>query len=102
MERREPESSANRLRSIPRGASKRDRALVEWVAQASVGDAFPEPWSYARSPLESIILTLAQLGVMARPAPGSEWSAIVQDATAGARRWLVEHPPDAPGPASTA
>ncbi len=35
----------------------RDRMLVEWVAQAKVGDALPPPWSYARSPLESVVRT---------------------------------------------
>ena len=35
----------------------RDRMLVERVAQAKVGDALPPPWSYARSPLESVVRT---------------------------------------------
>jgi len=65
---------------------------VEWVAQASVGDEFPDPFRWASNPLQSVILTLADLGVMARPAPGTEWAEVAQEATAAARAWLAEHP----------
>jgi hypothetical protein len=69
------------------------RRLVQWVAQAKVGDPLPEPWSGAYSPLESIIRTLAQLGVIARPAPDADLAAIARDASVAARAWLDEHPP---------
>jgi len=69
-----------------------DRMLVEWVAQASVGDEFPDPYRWCSNPLQSIILTLADLGVMKRPAPGTDWAAIAQEATGAARAWLAEHP----------
>ncbi len=69
-----------------------ERRLIEWVAQASVGDAFPEPFSYARSPLESVILTLVGRGVMKKPAPGTDWAAVAGEASAAARAWLQENP----------
>ena len=71
-----------------------DRMLVEWVAQASVGDEFPDPFRWARNPLQSVILTLADLGVLERPAPGTPWTAIAEQASAAARAWLAEHPAD--------
>jgi len=73
----------------------RDRMLVEWVAQAKVGDALPAPWSYARSPLESVVRTLAILGVIERPAPGADWAAVAREASAAAQGWLERHPADA-------
>ena len=69
--------------------------LVEWVAQAKVGDALPAPWSYASRPLESVVRTLAMLGVIGRPEPGADWAAIARDASAAAQTWLERHPPDA-------
>lgn len=69
-----------------------DRRLIEWVATASVGDAFPEPYSYARSPLESVILTLVSRRVMDKPAPGTDWAAIAGEASSAARAWLEAHP----------
>lgn len=82
----------------------RDRMLIEWVAQAKVGDPLPEPWSYARSPLESVVRTLAMLGVIGRPDPDASWAAIAQEASAAARTWLEHNPaagggrqPEAPG-----
>jgi hypothetical protein len=83
---------------ISREPSPGDRKLVEWVANAAVGDPFPEPWSYSSSPLESIVLTLSDVGVMARPARGTEWPAIAKEATASAKRWLEENPPPPPRP----
>jgi hypothetical protein len=70
----------------------RDRLLVEWVAQAKVGDPFPEPFSYARNPLESIIRNLVILGVIKPPAPDAGLAAVAQEASAAARAWLDEHP----------
>lgn len=72
--------------------SIRDRALIEWVAQASVGDPFPEPWSYASRPLESMIRTLVQLGVIDRPAPGVAMAEVARGASAAARAWLEANP----------
>ena len=73
----------------------RDRMLIEWVAQAKVGDALPAPWSYARRPLESVVRTLAMLGVIERPPPDADWAAVARDASAAARGWLERHPADA-------
>lgn len=74
--------------------TSRDRMLVEWVAQAKIGDPLPAPWSYARSPLESVVRSLAMLGVIARPAPDASWAAIARDASSAARTWLEQHPAD--------
>lgn len=52
---------------MERKVSLADRHLVEWVARAKVGDPFPEPWSWASNPIESIIRTLVGLGVIERP-----------------------------------
>ena len=71
----------------------RDRMLVEWVAQAKVGDPLPAPWSYARSPLQSVVLTLATLGVIDRPEPGASWAAAAREASSAAQAWLEAHPP---------
>ena len=59
-----------------------DRMLVEWVAQASVGDEFPDPFRWARNPLQSVILTLADLGVHGAPGAGH---AVGRDRRAGER-----------------
>ena len=87
-------SKAVRVDHVP-PVTPRDRMLVEWVAQAKVGDALPPPWSYARSPLESVVRTLALLGVIPRPAPGADWAAIAREASAAAKVWLERHPADA-------
>lgn len=73
----------------------RDRMLIEWVAQAEVGDPLPEPWSYARSPLESVVRSLAMLGVIGRPDPSASWADIAREASAAAQAWLEQHPADA-------
>jgi len=73
--------------------SANERRLVEWVAQAKVGDSLPAPWSTARNPLESVIRTLADLGVIGRPAPDADRAAIARHASVAARAWLDEHPP---------
>jgi len=73
----------------------RDRMLVEWVAQANVGDPLPEPWSYASRPLESVVRTLAMLGVVGRPDPDATWASIARDASGAAKLWLEQHPADA-------
>lgn len=95
---------ANRTMRVdrPPPIPARDRMLVEWVAQASLGDAIPEPWSYARSPLESIIRTLALLGVIGPPEPGVTWAAIAREAGPQARAWLDAHPRDDDPPAAAA
>lgn len=69
-----------------------ERLLVEWVANAKVGDAFPEPWSNARNPRESIIRTLVELGVIGPPAPGASIASIAQEASVAARDWLERNP----------
>jgi hypothetical protein len=69
-----------------------ERRLVEWVAQASVGDPFPEPWCDAHDPLESILRTLVQLGVIERPAPDAAPASVAREASARARLWLERNP----------
>jgi hypothetical protein len=76
----------------------RDRALVEWVADASPGDRLPEPWRWARSPTRSVILTLVELGVIPTPEPGTDMSVLVAAASTAARAWLDAHPAEG-GPA---
>jgi len=70
----------------------RDRLLVEWVANAKVGDPFPEPWSNAMNPRESIIRTLVMLRVIDMPAPDASMAAVAQEAGVAARDWLARHP----------
>jgi hypothetical protein len=70
-----------------------DRLLVEWVARASPGDPFPEPWSHAHSPLQSMVRQLVELGVLRPPAPGTPVATIAREATAAAKVWLEQHPP---------
>ena len=70
----------------------RDRLLVEWVAHARVGDPFPEPWSNAMNPRESIMRTLVMLGVIPPPAPGADMAQVAREASEAARRWLEQHP----------
>jgi hypothetical protein len=75
--------------------SAKDRQLVEWVAGAQVGDAIPEPWSYASRPLESMVRTLSGLGVIGHTPQGSDWAAIARSAGPAARAWLERNPPRA-------
>lgn len=72
--------------------SSRDRALVEWVADASPGDRVPEPWRWARSPTRSVILTLVDLDVIVNPKPGTDLDVVVREASEAARAWLDAHP----------
>jgi hypothetical protein len=83
---------------FPDPVRQSDRRLVEWVANAKPGDPFPEPWSHAHSPLQSMLLQLADLGVMQPPAPGTDVATIASDASAAAKRWLEQHPPPKPQP----
>jgi len=75
-----------------------DRLLVEWVAGASPGDPFPEPWTHAHSPLQSMVSHLVELGVLEQPAPGAPVATIASDATAAATAWLERNPPPLPEP----
>jgi hypothetical protein len=75
-----------------------DRLLVEWVAGASPGDPFPEPWSHAHSPLQSMVSHLVELGVIEPPAPDASVATIASGATAAAKAWLERHPPPPPQP----
>lgn len=65
---------------------------MQWVADASPGDRIPEPWRWARSPTQSIILTLVDLGVIALPRPGTDLTVVVSEASAAAKTWLEAHP----------
>src|SRR4051812_2443037 len=96
--RRHPDAGTPmRVDHVP-PVTPRDRMLVEWVAEAKVGDALPAPWSYASRPLESVVRTLAMLGVIERPAPGEDWASIARGASAAAQVWLEQHPADAGAP----
>ena len=76
----------------------RDRLLIEWVAQAKVGDALPAPWSDSRTPLQSVVRTLVMLGVIERPDPETPLATVARDASAAARVWLEAHPQAAERP----
>ena len=89
-ERHQPEP-VRPLDEPPRVAL-RERLLVEWVATAKVGDPFPEPWSNAMNPRESIIRTLVMLGVISLPAPDANMAAVAHEASVAARAWLEQHP----------
>jgi hypothetical protein len=81
---------------VQRKVSLRDRYLVEWVADAKIGDKFPEPWAWASDPIESIIRSLVELGVIEKPAPDVDLAVVAQQASASARTWLEANPPDPP------
>lgn len=69
-----------------------DWLLVEWVAKAAPGNAFPEPWCHAHSPLGSMVSHLVELGVLRPPAPDTPVATIAKDATTAAKAWLDQHP----------
>ena len=71
----------------------RDRLLVEWVAQAKVGDELPPPWSYSRTPLYSVVRTLMLIGVIGKPDPDTPLATVAQEASVAARAWLEANPP---------
>ena len=88
---------------VKRDVSLSDRHLVEWVAQAKVGDPFPEPWKWASDPIESIIRSLVELGVIEKPAPDVDLATVATEAGVAARAWLEANPPKPPlGPAGQA
>jgi hypothetical protein len=74
----------------------RDRLLVEWVAQAKVGDELPPPWSYSRTPLYSVVRTLMLIGVIGKPDPQTPLATVAQEASVAARAWLEANPPEPP------
>lgn len=69
-----------------------DWLLVEWVATATPGDPFPEPWCHAHSPLRSMIHQLVELGVMTPPQPDASLAQIAAAATAAAKAWIKQIP----------
>lgn len=75
-----------------------DWRLVEWVAAAKPGDPFPAPWCNAHSPMQAMIGQLVDLGVIERPAPGTDVATIASEASAAAKRWLGAHPEPDPSP----
>jgi len=75
-----------------------ERRLVEWVAQAKVGDPLPHPWMQAYSPLQSVIRTLVDLGVITHPGRDADLAAVASKASDAARTWLAEHPPPTANP----
>ncbi len=89
---------------MKRDISLADRHLVEWVANAKIGDQFPEPWKWASDPIESIIRTLVGLGVIEKPAPDADLAVVAKEAGASARAWLEANPklppPTPQGPAT--
>lgn len=72
----------------------RDRALVEWVANAGPGDRIPEPWRWAQRPMWSVIITLVDRGVMPSPESDKDLPVVADEAKAAARSWLDAHPAD--------
>jgi len=92
VDERRPQPETVRPLDGPPRVRLSERLLVEWVAHAKVGDPFPEPWSSARDPRESIVRTLVGLGVMAPPARDASVAAIAQQASAAARAWLEQNP----------
>jgi hypothetical protein len=88
---------------VKRDVSLSDRYLVEWVAQAKVGDPFPEPWKWASDPIESIIRSLVELGVIEKPSADVDLATVAREAGVAANAWLEAHPPRPPsGPAGQA
>ena len=83
---------------VPDQLRHRDWELVGWVAEAKRGDAFPEPWCHAHSPLQAMIGQLVDLGVMERPAADTDVATIAREASAAAKRWLETHPEPARRP----
>lgn len=80
----------------------RDRMLVEWVAEAKVGDPLPPPWSYSRTPLYSVVRTLMLIGVIGKPDPDTPLATVAREASAAARAWLEANPSDPPAPPADA
>jgi hypothetical protein len=83
-------------RRVPAGAERimlSDRLLVEWVAAAKPGDAFPEPWCHSHAPLRAIVRQLVELGVIAQPAADASHAEIARVASEAAPAWLEAHPP---------
>jgi len=78
-----------------------DWLLVEWVATAKRGAAYPEPWCHAHSPLDSMLHQLAELGVMKPPDPSADIATKAREATVAAKAWLQTHERPAPEPLRT-
>jgi hypothetical protein len=78
---------------VPARIMLSDRLLVEWVATAKPGDAFPEPWCHSHAPLRAIVRQLVALGVIAQPAADASHAEIARVAGAAAPGWLAAHPP---------
>lgn len=89
-----------RFAGVPEPMRRGDWALVEWVAAASPGDPFPEPWCHAHDPLRTMIGMLVEFGVLAWPANGTDIATIAREASAAAKLWLEQHPRPAPAPQS--
>lgn len=87
-------SDARSSPGVPERITLSDRLLVEWVAAAKPGDAFPEPWCHAHAPLRAIVRQLVELGVIAQPAADATAAEIARVASAAAPGWLEAHPPD--------
>ncbi len=69
-----------------------DWLLVDWVARATPGDPFPEPWCHAHSPLRSMIHQLVELGVMTPPPADASVAQTAAAATAAAKSWIAQTP----------
>ena len=68
-----------------------DRALIEWAANANVGDVLPKPYRHMYG-TQALIQRLVNLGVMAEPPAGSLISDAAVRAKEAATQWLSEHP----------
>ena len=86
-------SDARDVPDAPERIMLSDRLLVEWVAAAKPGDAFPEPWCHSPTPLRAIVRQLVELGVIAQPAPDASHAEIARVASEAAPGWLEAHPP---------
>ena len=80
-----------RIDAVPR-VTVRERMLVDWVAEAKVGDELPPPWSYSRTPLYSVVRTLMLIGVIGKPDPETPLATVAQEASVAARAWLEANP----------
>jgi hypothetical protein len=86
------------LGGTPDPVGLRDWLLIEWVATAQLGDAFPEPWCQAHDPPGTMVRRLTELGVMTALPPGTADATIAHAASEAARRWLEHHPRPDPAP----
>jgi hypothetical protein len=76
-----------------------DREVIEWAANAQVGDKLPDEFCNVLGPMtdfsrgmDRMVRRLVEAGVMPEPAIGVSRSAVALQATAASREWLATHP----------